>query len=499
MTLLDRMRRAPGGVAGQDPDWPPKQVREHWKEVHSYRLRYSNDRDKLIRANPNLLFSNHKINTYTPVPWPRELARFSAALLFSQPPTVINEAHPDPIRRLMQVNDFGAFAVEGGVKAAAEGTVAIRVIRDSSISNTPLITLVDEDQVIWDVRHRHFVVGGTVVVTRVEPADHGDRHAYYRLLEKHTAGLVQRTLYRGGRDELGRPVPLSTIEEFASLKPEESTGLDHPTLIRWQNIPMGESDYFGLGPLFDDINEAESLLLDRARKAIPRVFVDRSLADESGKLDIDGYILTGGSRLRPTLGKEPGQLVHTVEPKFLSKEHIDWLDHLSQLIVTAAGYAPETWGIQGKTANVSRAVSGYAMKLAQLRTLLTRSTKEHMALQSLGWSVACATAWMLDAHDVAELLPVIELGDGLPDDPLDGAQEVLWLRQAVAASTEQLVRTLHPTWDDRKVVSEVDRIMDEKLIAAGGDVPLDRVDGADDPHDPDDIAGSGEERNAPVA
>jgi hypothetical protein len=100
---------------------------------------------------------------------------------------------------------------------------------------------------------------------------------------------------------------------------------------------------------------------------------------------------------------------------------------------------------------------------------------------------------MLGQHEVAKCLPVIELGDGMPDDPLDGAQEVLWLRQALAASTEQLVRTLHPTWDDLQVNAEVDRIQEEKTLAVGGDVATGRYS-----PDPEDKAGSGAERNAPI-
>ena len=505
--FLARILRVERNGSGKDADaWPPQEVREHWEDVQQYRRRYKNNRMEMIRANANLQFDDHKVETFIPVPWPRELARFSAGLLFSQPPTVINEKHENQINRMLQVNDFGAFALLGGVKVAAEGQGGVRIIRDSSIApdGTPLITWVDEDQVIWDVRHGAFVVGGTVVITKEKEGDRRDRKDIYRLLETHTPGLVTRKLYKGEQNRLGDPVALSTFEEFAALKPEEPTGLDKPTLVRWQNIPGGESDYFGMGGLFDGFNEAESLLLDRSRKAIPRVFVDKSLSDETGRIEkIDGYIITGGSRLRPTLGKDPGELIKTVEPAFLSREHIEWLDHLSQLIVSVAGYAPETWGIQGKTANVTRAVSGYAIKLAQLRTLLTRNAKQHMALQALGWAVGCTTAWQIGEHDVAACLPIIELGDGMPDDPLDGAQEVLWLRQAMAASTEELVRTLHPAWDDRQVGAEVQKIMDEKALTAGGDLPPTpegrrqlREILSQAPNDP--RAGSGAEPNTPI-
>lgn len=453
----------------KEDSWPPPHVRKHWEEIEGYRRRYRNNRDELIQANPNIAISDHKVSIFVPVPWPRELCRFSSALLFSETPRVSidGDSQTTELETLMEVNDFGAFAIRGGVKVAAEGRAAIRVIRDSDISDeTPLLTIVPEDQVIWDLRHDAFYVGGMVVIERTE--DPGtDQEVVYRLLEEHTVGLVERHLYKGHKHKLGKVVALDSLKEFAGLEEEEETGLNKPTLIPWENVPGAESDLFGLGPIFDDINEQESLLLDRVRKSIPRTFVDRQLADETGRLDIDGYILTGGARMRLPLGETPGSTIETVQPALYSAEAIAALDHVVQLMVTTAGYAPTTWGIQGQTASVQRAVSGYAMKLAQLRTLLNRAGKEHMALQALGWGVATAVAWNEGEKKVSDFLPAIELGDGLPSDPLDGAQEVLFLRQAVAASTETLVKTVHPTWSDAQVEAEADAILTDAGMPPG--------------------------------
>jgi len=294
-----------------------------------------------------------------------------------------------------------------------------------------------------------------------------DETTIYRLLEEHTKGAVDRHLYKGGKAKLGKEVPLSAVDEFANYPAHEDTGLDRPTLIPWENVPGGESDLFGLGPIFDSINEAESLMLDRGRKAIPRTFVDRSLADDRGQLKIDGYILTGGARMALPLGQSPLQTIETVQPHLYSQEHVYWIDHLTQLLVTCAGYSPLTWGLQGQTANVTRAVSGYAMKLSQLRTLLTRSAKEHMAIQALGWAFATALALQEGGYNVADYRPSIQLGDGLPDDGLDGAQEALWLRQGAAASTETLVKTIHKTWTPEEVEAEVEAIMQEGMFPPG--------------------------------
>jgi hypothetical protein len=473
-TILDKIRAQ--FVSGEV--WPPRAEAEAWKVIEEYRARFRNDKGELAQKDPNIATDAARMEVFTPVPWPRELCRFSAALLFSETPKVTyategedgetsNTAALAALADLLEVNDFGAFAIRGGVRVAAEGRCGIRVILDSDIDpDIPLLTIVPEDQIIWDIRHDSFYAGGIVVVTRKPDPT---RQEVYRLLETHTPGLVERKLYKGIKGELGHAVPLSTIPEFAHLAPEWNTGLDRPTLIPWENVPGAESDLFGLGPLFDEANEAESLLVDRARKSIPRLFVDKSLADETGRVNIDGVILTGGSRMRAPLGAPTGDLVNTIDVKIQFSEHTDWTDHVNQMIVAMAGYAPSTWGFQGKTGSVQRAVSGYAMKLAQLRTLLNRAAKEHMALQALGWAVATATALQTNVEHVADCLPGIELGDGLPNDPLDGAQEVLFLRQAMAASTEVLVKTVHPTWSPEEINAEVDAINDAMAMtpAAG--------------------------------
>lgn len=463
--LLDRLRKR-----WQDEEsWPPPDTKDQWAKVTKFRRIYANDRMKMIQANPDIAIDNHKTSIYTPVPLPRELARFSSALLFSETPKVKSAALKSDVERLERVNDFGAMCMLGGIQTAAEGRVGLRIIRDPEVSpNTPLVVVVPDDQIVWDIRHGAFYRGGMIITERRPRSQTTGKktRTVYRLLEEHTIGLVTRTLYKGEDGYLGKEVPLTELPEFADLAPIVHTGLDRPTLIPWENVPGAESDFFGLEPLFGVFNEAESLMLDRGRKAVPRVFVDRSLADETGRLEIDGYMLVGSKRMLPALGQSPTSNIETVEPKLQSQEHVAWLDHLEQLIVTCAGYAPATWGIQGHTASVHRAVSGYAMKLAQLRTLLNRAAKEHMALQALGWALATSLCWMADdGRPVEDFLPSISLGDGLPSDPLDGAQQVQFLRQAEAASTEELVRIVHPTWGPGEVAAEVKLISEEQASA----------------------------------
>ncbi len=494
MGVLDKLRK----TFESEETWPPQEVREHWAEVESYRRRYRNKRVEMIQANPNISTNNSRVEIYLPVPWPRELCRFSAALLFSTSPRITSTQDKDILARIEQVNDIGSFAVRGGVQVAREGRAGIRVIVDPAIDrSTPLLALVPEDNILWDIRHGSFYAGGTVIITRKpEPSS----KIVFRLFEEHTTGWVRRVLYEGTEGDLGKRVPLARFPEFKDLEVEQATGLDRPTLIPWENVPGAESDMLGLGGVFDGLNEAESLLLGRARKSQPQTFVDRSLLDETGKLDLEGYHVIGGSRMRAPIGTTGMDLIKTVDPKVELVQHIQYVNHLTQLMVTVAGYAPLTWGIEGHTASIQRAVSGYAMKLSQLRTLLNRSQKEHMALEAFGWAIATAVAMADGSSTVADRLPSIQLGDGLPDDALDGAQQVQFLRQAVAASTDTLVKIVHPTWSQVEVDQEVARIETEGFIGrgtgmAGVPLPL-HLQQLLDEHD-SDPAGDGIDSGAP--
>ena len=453
----------PYDIHGQE--WPPTDVRDRWAEIGGYRTRYENKREILMRSHPSLAMSQEMRETFIPVPFGREICRFSSSLLFSETPKVKLTSNEDLCAKIERVVDFGKFCVRGGVKAAVEGRIGIRIVKDPDVADVPILTLVSGDQIIWDVRHGDYIVGGLVIITREVPKKGGKE--IYRLLEDHRRGEVERRLFKATSGNfLGDQVPLDAVPEFANLLPYYETGLNVATLIPWDNVPGAESDLFGLGSMFDELNEAETWLLDACRKCVPRIFVDRSLIDSGGRAFLKGVIPVGKGSIAPAFGQDPSKLIIVTSPHFDAEQHIKFIAHVLQMIVTTAGFAPMTWGIQGQTANVTRAVSGYAMKLAQLRTLLTRSNKEHMALQALGMALAICMAWHLGVEDPVPLLPVIELGDGLPSDPLDGAQEVLFLAQAAAASTQVLVETVHPTWTPVEVAAEVGRIQEMQAFAA---------------------------------
>jgi hypothetical protein len=67
---------------------------------------------------------------------------------------------------------------------------------------------------------------------------------------------------------------------------------------------------------------------------------------------------------------------------------------------------------------------------------------------------------------VKDFRPLVMLGDGLPFDSMERAQEVATRRTAGVVSLWQAVREQHPDWQEEDVEAEVGRIREEEEAAA---------------------------------
>jgi hypothetical protein len=509
--------------------WPPDQeTRDRWEKVQEYRLRLESDGAQLLQNNPYINAKSYRVRTFTPVPLARELARYSAALLFSDPPKVtlpdeeekarrrrveLRQAEKDarnpflpgspankardegtqtdvdedgnplppekpptaalrPARRqsrrqkmledLLDYNALDAFLQETAERVAAEGRVGIRIIRDDAVSEgKPYLTAVPDDKIIWKVLHGRAVVGGVCVFEWSPPKAFGESLEIWRLLEEHAAGYVERRVYRGTFNRLGRQMGWeSRPEEWEGLLEYQETGLDVPTLVRWDNVPGGHSDIKGNEIMLDRLDEAESLLLDKARKSVPIVFVHRDLADENGEVDLEAVQFTKstGEGMEVELGQGISKAVEVAQPGFQSKEHIEWVSHLREMIALHSGYSQASWGI-GES---GRSDSGTALQLRQARTLLTKAGKDRMAREAIRNALAIALAWLDNAQAVADYRPEVMLGEGLPEDTVERANELSTRKTAGILSLRQAIRESHPDWTEDQVDEELELIEEDK-------------------------------------
>lgn len=468
--LLERFRTATGTAT----DWPPHYKRADWETIGYYRARFENDPGLILPYAEQYSGASHdKRQTFTPIPLAREICRYSAALLFSEPVKVTlpvaepdtssGNAEPAPkpaptanqyqgaLDDLMEANALDPFWQQSAETVAIEGRGAVRIIRDDRVSKEPLLTYVHEDEVLWYESHGRFVTGGAVIIEH-EPR----KGVVLRLVEEHEAGVIRRSCYRGDTSRLGSKVDLNQHPEGEGLKEVEQTGLDVPTLIRWDNIPGGYSDLFAIEVLLDRLDEAESIFVDKGRKSSPVVFAHRSLADEQGNIVGGGVILVGDdSADLGVLGEGPKSLpIELVQPALQTAETIAWIDHLREMALTLAGYALSSWGLdRGGSAD-----SGKALKLRQARTLLTRAAKERMAREAIVNSLATALAWKLGQSDIAPLRPQVEFGSGLPRDEVELAQVISVLRAAEVQSVEEGVKMFNPSWTEKEIAEEIERL-----------------------------------------
>jgi hypothetical protein len=394
------------------------------------------------------------------------MGRLSSALLFSEQMDITHEGSQDRLDEIRDLVDFDSFFLESGEYAAVEGVVGIRVVFDEDVSDLPLLSFVHGDQVLWNVRLGRYVLGGAVVTDRV--VGEGPGKPVFRLVEEHGKGYVQRSLYKGTGTRLGETVPLETLDEFADLEEFEETGLDVSTLVRWDNVPGSRSDLFACMGLLERIDEGESLFLDKARKSVPFVFGDRSLADENGVVQRTGMIMTGNSRLASEMGEEGKGRIEVVQPGLQADDHQKWSYHLLDLAVTTSGYSLATWG---RDASGGQADSGKALKLRQTRTLLTRAGKDRMARGAIKMACGIAVTLSEGAREVKPFLPDIKLGDGMPADPIETAQELQMLRAAGLLSDHEGLSRLNPDWDEERIELEIQRIREGSQPQGQGPQP----------------------------
>jgi hypothetical protein len=468
------------GEGRGDRRWPPgRRERERWQQVAEYRRRVENDAQELFRwridlhvaANEGGAMATHeRQKVFSPVPLARDLARFSSSLLFSEEPKIkLDEelsAEQERLDAWLEENRVPELLLDAGDSVASEGSGGLRVVWDDHLSSEfPVITFHLEDSILWSVRHGRYTMGGVLAISVEE--EHNSA-IVWRLLESHSPGKIERVLYKGGSDRLGKQHPLSAgPPQFQELRPQSRTGVNKPTLIPWQNVPGGASDLAGLEPLLDALDEAATVGRIKARASQPitymRRFETRNLKSLGG-LPMHNLIAIDDWPGRYLGSDRPGvpvespfpveQLMQTVQPGLEASEHRAYVEHLRELCVTMAGYSLASWGLDRE----GRADSGTALKLRQVRTLLTRSGKERMARQAIAQACAIALGMMLGRSDVEPLLPHVELSDGMPKDGLQDAEELLRLRNAEAISTEEIVRRLHPDWDEEKIAEELAKI-----------------------------------------
>lgn len=423
------------------------------------------------------------------IPIAGDLCGVSSDLLFSEPPTLTVDDETTQAR----LDDIADDTMHATLQTAAElaaalGGVYLRPVYDTELADAPWLDAVHADAAVPEFRWGRLAA---VTFWRVVAESDG---TVLRHLERHEPGIILHGLYMGTPDELGRPIPLTESPATVGLAPQVNeegaipTGYDRLAAVyvpnqasrRWRKTPgckdLGRSDLDGVEPLMDALDEAYSSWMRDVRLAKGRITAPETMLDSNGpgrgaRWDPDREVYSGLNMLHRG---DSGTGLTISQFAIRAAEFEATTQNLVERIVGSAGYSVQTFGGSGDVA-----VTATEVTARERRSMTTRGRK------SLRWrpalSEALAALLAIDAQvfrsGVVPDRPSVEFADGVQEDMLTLANTADVLRRAQAASTDVLVRMVHPEWDDDQVSTEVDRIQAETGMSVsdptqvGADIP----------------------------
>jgi len=405
------------------------------------------------------------------VPLAGDIAQTSADLLFSEPPNfVINDKDAadsdventqdnfdDLIRRCGLKNKL----LEAGETSSALGGVFLRLVWNTEFMSNPTVQVVSPDRAIAT-----FMYGQLVAVGYVTEYESPDGQNFYRHIEHHEDGYIHHALYEGTKSNIGIRVSLDRLEETADLLDEIKLPFDslasvyvpnQRPLRRLKGYEYGRSDYDGIEGLFDAIDEAytswmRDVRLGKSRIIVPTEYLERRGRGRGASFDIDAEVFTG-------LEIDPNNENKGIQPVQFEIRHEQHKTTVMELIdraVTAAGYSPQSFGINIE----GRAESGTALKLRERKSFTTQGKKQRYWTQPL--EEILEKLQILDVELFSKqykpIRPRIEWQDAVQQDVRESATVIESLHRAQAASLETKVKLLNPELSEEEVAEEVLRI-----------------------------------------
>jgi A118 family predicted phage portal protein len=414
------------------------------------------------------------------VPIASDLSQVSADMLFAELPeisipeadegSVEGKAAQDRLDEIIEESGFASRILEAAETCSALGGVYLVPTWDINLSDYPILAVNQADNAMPVFKWGHLV---EVTFWKVV---YQDAQICYRHLEKHdNKGHIYNALYKGTQYELGTQVPLTEHPATADLPEEIDTGYGRMMVVyvpnirpnrRFRGSSHGQSDYAGIEPLMDALDEVYSswmrdIRLARARVIVPESFLDFDDPTGDGKkrpfFNADKAIYTALS-MDPLTTKDAGMTIFQFDIR--SQKHKDTAYELLERIVSHAGYSPQTFGLHEL---VGKAETGTALNIRERKTYITRQKKWKY------WKGAIETCleMMLYIDSVvlknggAVLRPNAKLTDSMSRDIAQLSTALQALNNAQAVSIDTKVRLLNPDWSEEAIQREVELIKGE--------------------------------------
>ncbi|MEV7793413.1 capsid protein [Streptomyces sp. NPDC087512] len=443
------------------------------------------------------------------MPLARDIARTSAGLLYSEPPTLKAE-NKDTQQRLEALMDLGMkrTLIGSGESGAALGGSYLRIVWDDEVRDRPWISKVRADGAAPEFAHGDILRAVTFWTVLTSDGQRVIRH-----LERHEPGVILHGAYEGTEDNLGKPVDLAAFPETRNFLPVRQLPIGKRLAVSyipntmeapdWADIPgaagLGTSDFQGAETFLSGIDETYTSWMRDVRLAKARIIVPQ------------GYLLTQGPgagavwedrevyapmNVPPTIDQQITLNQFTIR----HEEHRATIEELVGKVIRNAGYSGGTFGDD----SAGPAVTATEIKARAARSMTTRATKSELA--ATGIADVVEVLLMLEASGmfpgvtgVEVERPEVVFQDSVQDDIKTLAETAALLQQAEAASTEVKVALLHPDWDETAQAEEVRRIQKEtgRLVedplTLGADRPIFGEEEQAEEEDPEDDTGAGDE------
>lgn len=458
-----------------------------WQDYKRAAAWYSGDPARLRRegnGDTNSFWkSSEDIKVHVPIA--ADLAAMSAGMLFAASPEITceDEATQQRIDEIMQEAEIYSVLLRAAELASVFGGVFLKWAWDATDTVPRLMAVPADSGMPTFIGNR---VTQIRFWTRVRE-DEGNG-TVWRLQETYLPnGHIVSELYKGDESNLGMVMPLNSIPETESIRPDANSGTNTmlafyvPNMLPNRSrphLPFGRSDFEALYGLFDSLDEAYSAIQRETRMTKTTVIVPAeylrkrdAMFPEDSKANAWVYANNTGAFTALDIDSDRASSpITVVNPEIRAESRITVCENLIRQILSLAGYAPQSAGLDIE----GRAESGTALTVRERKSIRTSETKK--------------TFWWHAINDVIRAMlrldkkvfrsavnPEIEFSVVLPaNNQLDIsqlAQVVEQLERAGAASIQTKVDMLHPDWTEEQKEEEIERIQAEHSFAAQMELP----------------------------
>lgn len=462
---------------------------EAWQKRVDYRqdyyrkniAAYSGDRDELNATSDVGMFWARQSKCKVHVPVAADIAAVSANLLFAEEPsftcydeeTEDNESKQQKrLDTLVELNNIHGKLNEAAEGCAALGDVYLKLNWWKDEIDHPVLSVVPGDSA-WP-EFLFGVLKGIHFFSVVKRDDHTDE--VIRVYERFEPGKITMAVYKGGSEDLGSDMGDEALKEYGFereiIPPVKDMLAVHIANMKpnreFRDSNMGRSDFDGLRNLMDSLDETYSswmrdVRLGKARTIVPAEYLKRKPQDMLEGLaqsaswefdqDVETYVtidMTDGN------GNIPGITLQQFSIR--SGEHAATCAELMRNIVSIAGYAPQTFGMD----ITGMAQSGTALHIREKKSYDTKGKKQTYwkapLEQIMTAMIHLDHALFPDAGSDDDDRVKVRFADNTANDLPTMASAVSMMASAKAVSTEMMVELLHPDWTQKQIAEEVERI-----------------------------------------